>query len=49
MQLKEQELHLILRASMYYRNNVAAHDDIVDELDSMMEKVKNYLENYSTI
>ncbi len=47
MQLKEQDLHLLLRAATYYRNHVIGHEDLVDDMDEALVNLKNYLDNYS--
>ena len=47
MQLKEQDLNLLLRAATYYRNRVISHEDLIDEMDQTLINLKNYIENYS--
>ena len=48
MQLKESELHLLRRAAIYYRDHVIGHEDLVDDMDKVLTKLKDYQENYST-
>ena len=46
MQLKNDDLALILRALTYYKSNVVAHEDLVDQYDVVIDHVKMYKSNY---
>ena len=47
MQLKNDDLALVLRALIYYSNHVVGHEDLVEEYQRIITKVKNYQNNYS--
>ena len=47
MQFKDSELNIIRRALRHYLNDVVAHEDLLDEAEEVLQKVKKYQVNYS--
>jgi hypothetical protein len=47
MQFKASEIERLLMSAFYYRDRFRDDDEVREEMDALIRKVRNYKDNYS--